>query len=119
MMKKSFSEMSFKELKSTLGFHQYQFRSFDRVEAWCELVVAAFLYLEWYRATRLRRRGIPEAEKRKWRHQRTHGLCLAIRQASEQQQLRYIAERLKTDGGTRKLKRFIHDSFPEKYRMKT
>ena len=36
-------ELFFKELKSTLGFHQYRFRKFDRVEGWDELIQVTFL----------------------------------------------------------------------------
>ena len=39
-------ELFFKELKSTMGFHQYQFQKFEPVEAWAELVLTAFMYLE-------------------------------------------------------------------------
>ena len=38
-------ELFFKELKSTLGFHQYQFQRFEPVEGWMELALATFLYL--------------------------------------------------------------------------
>ena len=55
-------ELFFKELKSTLGFHQYQFQRFGPVEAWAELALTTFMYLEYYRvqqmsASRLERRG--------------------------------------------------------------
>ena len=54
-------ELFFKELKLTLGFHQYGFRDFEAVEGWVELALTTFLYLESYRATvraaRLERRG--------------------------------------------------------------
>src|SRR5262249_16171560 len=58
-------ELFFKELKSTLGFHQYRFRQFERVEGWDELIQVTFLYLEWYRARQLQRRDLAE-EKKKW-----------------------------------------------------
>jgi hypothetical protein len=109
-------ELFFKELKSTLGFHQYQFQSFQPVEGWMELALTAFLYLEWYRAQQVSRRDLSDDEKRWWRHQRTYGLCQAVRSASEQNELRYIADCLETPGGTRKLKRLIRDSFPKEYR---
>jgi hypothetical protein len=109
-------ELFFKELKSTLGFHQYQFQKFEPVEGWAELTLTAFLYLEWYRAQQLSRRDLSDDEKRWWRHQRTYGLCQAVRSASEQTELRYIADCLETPGGTRKLKRLIHNSFPKEYR---
>ena len=109
-------ELFFKELKSTLGFHQYQFQRFEPVEGWMEVALTAFLYLEHYRAQQLRRRDLSEEAKRWWRHQRTYGLCQAVRQASEQTELKYLAERLKTPGGIRKLKQILRDSFPKEYR---
>jgi len=109
-------ELFFKELKSTFGFHQYRFRQFESVESWSELALTAFLYLEHYRAEQLARRGLTDKEKAWWRHQRTHGLCQAVRLASEQAELKYIAERLETPGGTVKLKRLIRGSFAPEYR---
>jgi hypothetical protein len=58
-------ELFFKELKSALGFHQYQFQRFEPVEGWTELALTAFLYLEHYRAQQLRR-GVLSAEARRW-----------------------------------------------------
>jgi hypothetical protein len=109
-------ELFFKELKSTLGFHQYQFQKFEAVEGWSELVLTAFLYLEWYRMQQLARRGLSEEAKRWWRHQRTHGLCQAVRLASQQAELKYLADRLETPGGITKLKRLIRNSFANEYR---
>jgi hypothetical protein len=109
-------ELFFKELKSTLGFHQYQFQNFAAVEGWVELALATVLYLEWYRARQLARRGLAEREKEWWRRQRTHGLCQAVRQASEQAELKYIADRLETPGGIRRLRRLIRNSFAPEYR---
>jgi hypothetical protein len=111
-------ELFFKELKSTLGFHQYQFQKFECVESWTELALTAFLYLEWHRAEQLARRGSSDKEKEWWRHQRTHGLCQAVRRASQQSELQYIADRLETPGGLAKLKRLIRDSFAPEYRTK-
>lgn len=109
-------ELFFKELKSTLGFHQYQFQKFEPVEAWAELALTTFMYLEWYRVQRMSRRDSSDEEKRWWEHQRTYGLCQAVRLASEQNELQFIADRLKTPGGTRTLKRIIRNSFPKEYR---
>ena len=110
-------ELFFKELKSTLGFHQYQFRDFERAEAWVELALATVLYLEWHRATQLARRDLTDEEKRWWQAQRTHGLCQAVRQASQTAEMQYLAERLETPGGIRKMKRLIRNSFPKEYRL--
>ena len=109
-------ELFFKELKSTLGFHQYQFRDFQCVENWCELTLTAFLYLEDLRARQLARRGLSDEDKKWWRHQRTHGLCQAVRLASQQNELTYLAERLETPGGIQKLKRLLRASFAPEYR---
>ena len=109
-------ELFFKELKSTLGFHQYQFQKFEPVEAWAELALTTFMYLEWYRVQRMLRRDSSDEEKRWWEHQRTYGLCQAVRLASEQNELQFIADRLETPGGTRTLKRIIRNSFPKEYR---
>ena len=96
-------ELFFKELKSTLGFHHYRFRKFERVEGWDELIQVTFLYLEWHRARQLQRRDLPEEKKKWWRWQRTHGLCMAVRQAAEQADLEEIAERLETPSGLQHL----------------
>lgn len=109
-------ELFFKELKSTLGFHQYQFQNFEAVEGWVELALATVLYLEWYRAKQLARRGLTDQQKEWWRRQRAHGLCQAMRQASQQNELKYIADRLETPGGIRKLKRLVRNSFAPEYR---
>lgn len=109
-------ELFFKELKSTLGFHQYRFQNFACVESWSELALTAFLYLEWYRASQLARRATSKKEKAWWRHQRTHGLCQAIRSISQQLELTYLSQRLETPRGTAKLARLIRNSFPREYR---
>lgn len=109
-------ELFFKELKSTFGFQQYRFRRFEAVESWSELALTAFLYLEHYRAVQLQRRGLTKEEKAWWRHQRTYGLCQAIRLASEEVELKYLAERLATPGGITKLKRLIRGSIAPEYR---
>jgi len=109
-------ELFFKELKSTLGFHQYQFQRFEPVEGWMELALTTFLFLENYRLQQMSRRGLSDKEKRWWQHQRTYGICQAIRMASEQKELDYIAACLQTPGGTTKLKRIIRNSFPKEYR---
>src|SRR5882724_11274454 len=89
-------ELFFKELKSTLGFHQYQFQKFGPVEGWMELALTAFLYLESYRLHQLSRRDLNDEEKRWWQHQRTYGLCQAVRLASEEKELEYLADCLET-----------------------
>jgi hypothetical protein len=86
------------------------------VEGWSELALTAFLYLENYRVQQLARRDLSDEKKRWWQHQRTYGLCQAVRLASEQKELQYIADCLETPGGLRRLKRIIRNSFPKEYR---
>jgi hypothetical protein len=100
-------ELFFKELKSTLGFHQYRFRQFERVEGWDELIQVTYLYLEWYRARQLQRRDLPEEKKKWWRWQRTHGICLSVRAAAEEADLVEIAQRLETPTGLQRLRRLL------------
>ena len=111
-------ELFFKELKSTLGFHQYQFQKFVCVEGWSELALTAFLYLEWSRAQQLSRKDRSQEQKDWWRSQRTHGLCQAVRLVSQQSELTYLADRLKTPGGVNRLKRLLRNSLAAEYRGK-
>lgn len=111
-------ELFFKELKSTLGACQYQFQRFERVEGWMELCLVTYTYLESYRWQQLSRKSLSDSERRWWRHQRTHGLCQAVRQASEHGELKYVSDRLQTPGGIRKLKRTLRESLPNEYRAK-
>ena len=109
-------ELFFKELKSTLGFHQYQFQSFEPVEGWVELALTTFMFLEHHRKRQMSSGDCGEEQKHWWEHQRTYGLCQAIRSATEQNQLRYLSNRLKTPGGIRTLRYVIRNSFPKEYR---
>ena len=105
-------ELFFKELKSTLGLHQYRFKDFRQVEHWVDLVFTTFLYLEWNRARQLARRDLTDQQRRWWSSQRTHGLCHAVRHSSELHDLFTIKDRLKTPGGVRKLTRILRDALP-------
>ena len=109
-------ELFFKELKSTLGMDQYRFRKFERVRGWVQMALITFLYLEWYRARQIACRDLPKKEKRWWERQRTHGLCQAIRQQAERAELQYIAERLQTQGGIRRLQRELEHACPAERR---
>jgi hypothetical protein len=109
-------ELFFKEMKSTLGMVHYRFRQFERVERWVEMALATFLYLEWYRARQLARRGRSKKEREWWQWQRTHGLCQAIRQQAARADLQYLAERLKTPGGIQRLRRELQAACPAEYR---
>lgn len=109
-------ELFFKELKSSLGFTRYRFKRFDAVEAWASLAITTFLYLEWYRAKQLRRSTLAAEKKKWWVPQRTHGLCQAIRLATEQSEMDFIAKRLETRGGINRLKNLLKGGFAAEYR---
>ena len=109
-------ELFFKELKSTLGFDQYRFRKFEKVEGWLEMTLVTFLYLEWHRARQLKRQDLPKKEKERWRWQRTHGLCLAMRQEADRADVDYLAKAVQTKGGIRRLRRELSEVTQREYR---
>ena len=110
-------DLFFKELKSTLGFDQYRFQEFGKVERWVDLCLITFLYLEWYRAEKLARRDLSEKQKRWWRWQRMHGLCVAVRQETEEKELDRLADYTRTKGGLRKLKHILRAARPVEQRL--
>jgi IS4 transposase len=112
-------ELFFKELKSTLGFHQYRFVDFAAVESWVECCLITYLYLEWYRAKRLSRRGLSKKAKRWWSCQRTHGLCQAVAQEAECKELNRLADWSHTPAGLKKLKRLVRAARPPEYQTVT
>jgi hypothetical protein len=105
-------ELFFKELKSTLGLHQYRFRRFHKVEAWVQACLIAFVYLEWYRARQLRRRDLSEAERRWWHWQRSYGLGVAVRQAAEDRDLTHLFRWSATKTGRKKLRQKLRAALP-------
>lgn len=109
-------ELFFKELKSTLGMHQYRFRAFRKVESWVALCLVTFLYLEWYRSQQWRKRHLSLADKKWWRWQRTYGLCLAVRQEADASELHRLARLTRTPGGLKKLKKELRAAVPAEYR---
>jgi hypothetical protein len=109
-------ELFFKELKSTLGAHQYRFRHFEAVETWMQTAITTVLYLEWYRARQLRRRDLDASSKAWWRCQRTYGLSRAIRETAEAAELSLLAKRLKTRSGRRQVEKQLRAARPAEYR---
>lgn len=110
-------ELFFKELKSTLGFSQYSFIDFRAVKAWVELAITTVLYLEHERIIHIQDRRLSEETRRWWTQQRLHGLCHAVRQKVEREQLTYIEKRTKTSGGMKKLQRLLAAAIPQEYRL--
>jgi hypothetical protein len=109
-------ELFFKELKSTLGMHHYRFREFEKVEAWVQLVLATFLYLEWTRARTLKKRSLSKKERRWWAAQRTYGLARAIRQTAEQRELDFLADAVDDPAALRRLRKLFSKAHPPEYR---
>ena len=109
-------ELFFKELKSTLGFAQYSFHSFDAVKAWVQTAITTVLYLETMRAERMQDRRLSQDRRHWWESQRLHGLCCAFRQECTGRELKYLSDRLKTSGGIEKLKRLLAAAIPTEYR---
>lgn len=109
-------EIFFKELKSTLGFDRYRFRSFAKVEGWVQACLVAFCYLEWYRARQLARRDQSDERKRWWRWQRSYGLALAVVAKAEEDDLARLWRWSATPTGLRKLRRRLRQALPLEYR---
>lgn len=105
-------ELFFKELKSTLGLHQYRFRRFRKVEAWVQACLIAFVYLEWYRARQLRQRDLSAGQRRWWQGQRTYGLCTAVRQAAEDHDITHLFRWSGTKTGRKKLRQCLRAALP-------
>ena len=112
-------ELFFKELKSTLGLHQYRFKEFEAVESWVECCLMTYLYLEWYRAKKLSGRNLSKEAKRWWSRQRTHGLCQAVCQEAERCELNTLADWSQTPTGLKKLKKLVRAARPAEYQIVT
>ncbi|HEV3118553.1 MAG TPA: transposase [Gemmataceae bacterium] len=110
-------ELFFKELKSTLGLHQYRFRQFTKAQTWVTLCLVTFLYLEWFRAQKLRRRHLTTTERKRWSCQRSYGVCLTIRQEAEEKELLRLADWTNTRSGLKRLKNALRAAVPAEYRM--
>lgn len=105
-------ELFFKELKSTLGFAQYRFRKFAKVEGWVQACLVTFCYLEWYRATQLKSRQLPDKEKAWWRGQRSHGVAEYVIEQAEEYDLAQLWRGLGSKGGLRRLRRRLRQALP-------
>jgi hypothetical protein len=110
-------ELFFKELKSTLGFHQYRFRQYEKVAAWVQAALLAFLYLEWVRGLALKEPDSKGAQRDWWQRQRTYGIAGAVRQQAEEKELVELNRMLKTKTGLKKLKKAVREALPTEYRI--
>ena len=110
-------ELFFKELKSTLGFSQYSFQSFRAVQAWVEIAITTVLFLE-----QLVRRADarPPLEQNGSRVVGTSTIAwfvCGLPSGMLGRELKFMADRLKTYGGTAKLKRLLTQALPAEYRI--
>lgn len=110
-------ELFFKEIKSTLGFSQYSFINFQAVQAWVEIAITTVLYLEYERIIHMNDRRLSKSRQEWWQRQRLHGLCCAVRQQLQTDQLKYIEKRTKTPGGIKKLKQLLNATIPQEFRI--
>jgi hypothetical protein len=107
-------ELFFKELKSSLGMHQYRFRNFACVEAWMEAYRLVWMYLEWIRIQRIK--TAKTARQRSWwSRQRTHGLSLAVMTQLEETQLLALRRRIETPTGIKNLRRQLQTALAKEY----
>jgi len=109
-------ELFFKELKSTLGLDRYRFRQFVKVENWVQACLVTFVYLEWYRALQLGRVDLNEAERKRWRSQRSYGIGRALMQRAEEADLEQLYRWSASKSGQRKLRKALRESLPLEYR---
>jgi hypothetical protein len=109
-------ELFFKELKGTLGMHQYGFRTMRSIGPWLEACCLAVLYLEWQRLQHLHKPKQKSDCHAWWARQRMHGLALAVGQRIEEAQLRSVHRATATEGGIRRLRRQLRDALALEYR---
>lgn len=110
-------ELFFKELKSFLGLARYRVSDFRSVEGWVSLVVLAFAYLEWYRAEQLQRPGQSLKEQNRWRWQRSFGLCRAVRQDVEREDLLTLVDKLQAPDGVTEVQALLRRAVQKEYRI--
>ena len=103
-------------MQETFGFDQYRFRKFAKVEGWVQACLAAFCYLEWYRARQLARGELSAKERAWWAWQRSHGLRLAVVQQAEEQELAQLYRQTGTPWGRKQLRRCLRAALPLEYR---
>ena len=109
-------ELFFKDLKSVLGMHQYKFKRFQAVEAWMDIVVMTFVYLEWTRIKKLADRRVNKSSREIWRRQRAFGLRQAILVGIRVREHRWIQNRIKSKHGLKTLAKTMTQLLAQEYR---
>ena len=109
-------ELFFKELKSILGMHQYQFKRFDAVEGWIEVVLITFVYLEWTRDRKIKDRRITVENRQRWQHQRSYGIRQAVLIGIQLRKQKWIQKRLKSRNGLKTIAKKLTTLLAYEYR---
>ena len=109
-------ELLFKELKSTLGLHQYRLQKFEAVESWVNLVLITFCYLEWTRARKLVDRRLGADVRQTWQRQRSYGIRQAVLVGIQIRQHKWISKRLKSEHGRKTLAKTYTAILSREYR---
>ena len=87
------------------------------MQAWVQMAITTVLYLEHERIVHVQNRRLSKECRRWWDRQRLHGLCHAVRQQIETEELNYIEKRTKTSGGLKKQQRLLAAAIPQEYRI--
>jgi hypothetical protein len=109
-------ELFVEECKQVLGLARYRFSAFACVKSWVSQCLLCFIYLGWYRQEMLRESGRNPGEQRRWRWQRSHGLCLGGRQDLEEQELEALHQRVQTPSGVAELRELLRRAVQKEYR---
>lgn len=109
-------ELFFKEMKTDLGMHQYQFKRFAAVKSWIEIATMTFLFMEWTRKRKLNDKRITEETRTLWRQQRTYGCRKALQIGAQVNERKWIAKRIKSNHGIKTLKKVFTRLLAYEYR---
>ena len=109
-------ELFFKEMKTDLGMHQYQFKRFAAVHSWIEIVTMTFLFMEWTRKRNLNDKRITEETRIVWRQQRTYGCRKALQIGAQVNERKWFAKRLQSKYGIKTLKKTLTRLLDYEYR---
>jgi len=82
-------EIFFRERKSDLGLCDFTGQDFESYERYVDVCLMAFLFLEWFRASRMK---IARTRKEigRWKVARTRGLKILVRQEALSESFRLI-----------------------------
>lgn len=96
-------ELFFRELKSDLGMSDYQGGDFKAFERHVDLVLMAFLYLEYCRVDVMGKTKRSPKKQGQLRTFHSRPMIQLVQQEAEQNDLHYIANAMKTEEGRREL----------------